>query len=88
MADITTNIEVGANWVTLVSASATAFGAVSWREPFELDIFITDADVDVPGGEGHRMNATQQAGRSAFPSGCIKGRSVDGLTVVVAVTAG
>jgi hypothetical protein len=88
MADITTNIEVGAEWVTLVSASDITFGVVSWKEPFELYIFVTSADVDVPGGEGHRMNAAQQAGRSVFPSGCIKGRSVDGLTVIVAVTAG
>lgn len=88
MADITTNIEVGADWETLVSASDTVYGVVSWKEPFELDIFVTSADVDTPGGEGHRMNATQQAGRAVFPSGCIKGRSVDGLSVIVTVTAG
>lgn len=88
MADITTNIEVGADWEILVSASDTTYGVVSWKEPFELDIFVTSADVDVPGGEGHRMNATQQAGRFVFPVGCIKGRSADGLLIIVAVTAG
>lgn len=88
MADITTNISVGADWETLVSASDTTYGIVSWKEPFELDIFVTSTDGDTPGGEGHRMSATQQAGRVTFPVGCIKGRSVDGLTVTVAVTAG
>ena len=88
MADITVNVEVGAEWETLVSSTLTTFGVVSWKEPFLLDIFITEADVDTPSTEGHRMNADQQAGRTVFPTGCIKARSVDGLVVVVAVTAG
>jgi len=87
MADITDDIPVGSDWVILVPAAA-AYGVVSWKEPFELDIFVTSGDDDAPGGVGHRMNATQQAGRQNFPEGCIKGRSVDGLTVMVAVTAG
>ncbi len=39
MADITSDIVVGAEWVTLVSAAAS-YGVVSWKEPFILDILL------------------------------------------------
>lgn len=85
MADLTESVEVGDEWVTLIHA-ASINGIVSWKEPFELDIFLTSADDDVPGGVGHRLNASQQVGRVVFPEGCIKARSVGGQTVIVAVT--
>jgi hypothetical protein len=86
MADITVDKEVGANWTTLINAASTQ-GVVSWKKPFELDIFVTGSDSDVPTGQGHRLDWTQQAGRSVFSSGCIKARNPFGNSVViVAVT--